>query len=102
MVEYYTPVIINEYRSLQPLSLLITQAMFDASNLGFNWWNWGGTWQTQQGVYKFKSRWNTLDFEYNYYVKVNNKDLYFISKESLLKEYEGFYVFPFSKLKTHA
>ena len=27
-------------------------------NKGFHYWNWGGTWQSQEGVYSFKNRWN--------------------------------------------
>ena len=49
-VDYYTPVIVKEFRHLQALSLLITKAMFDAANNSFIWWNWGGTWSTQEGV----------------------------------------------------
>lgn len=99
VVEYFTPVINQNYRNLQPMSLLIAHAMLDASNDGFKWWNWGGTWSSQEGVYKFKSRWGTQDFKYNYYVTVNNENIYESKKEKILKEYEGFYVVPFNKLK---
>jgi len=97
-VEYFTPVIVKEFRTFQPLSLLIAQAMFDAANSGFKWWNWGGTWPSQEGIYKFKSRWGTSNLNYNYYITVNNKEIYHSSKEVLLKEYAGFYVLPFDKL----
>ena len=98
VVEYFTPVIVKEFRNLQSLSLLIAQAMLDASQNGFKWWNWGGTWSSQEGVYKFKSRWGTSDFNYNYYTIINNKEIYNSSKEVLLEEYAGFYVLPFDKL----
>lgn len=100
IVEYFTPVIDKDYRSFQPLSLLIAQAMLDASRDGFKWWNWGGTWSSQEGVYKFKSRWGTQEFKYEYYISVNNDKVYESTKEELLREYEGFYVIPFNKLKT--
>ena len=99
-VEYYTPVIVKEFRTLQPLSLLIAQAMFDAAQNGFKCWNWGGTQPSQEGVYTFKSGWGTSDFNYNYYITINNKEIYHSSKEVLLKEYAGFYVLPFDKLIT--
>ena len=55
--EYYTPVILNEYRPLQPMSGLIYQAMQEAITCGMKWWNWGGTWKSQDGVYRFKKSW---------------------------------------------
>jgi hypothetical protein len=98
VVEYYTPVIVKEYRSFQPLSLIITTAMFNASALGFEWWNWGGTWQSQGGVYDFKSKWGTVDINYNYHIILKDKSLYQATKEDLLRYYGGFYVLPFVKL----
>lgn len=100
VVEYYTPVIVKEYRSFQPLSLIIATAMYDASELGYEWWNWGGTWQSQGGVYDFKSKWGTEDKEYTYYVSVFDKELYNCSKEDLMNQYSGFYVLPFSSLNS--
>ena len=101
VIEYYTPVIVKEYRSFQPLSLIIASAMLDGSRLGYKWWNWGGTWQTQGGVYDFKSKWGTIDLNYNYYTVVNNKQIYESSTEYLLKYYGGVFVIPFNKLKSY-
>src|SRR6185295_10454956 len=41
--EYFTPVVQPEYRAMQPLSLIIWQAMRDAVARGMRHWNWGGT-----------------------------------------------------------
>lgn len=98
-VEYFTPVIDKNYRHLQPLSLLVAQAMLDASKEGFKWWNWGGTWPSQEGVYKFKSRWGTQDIKYEYHICINNVNVYETTKQELLNDYAGFYVVPFDKLK---
>ncbi len=98
VVEYFTPVVKVEYRSFQPLSLLIFQAMVDNSNKKFKWWNWGGTWLSQDGVYRFKSRFGAIDKEYKYFIKVNNQDIYNSTKEELLSEYENFYTIPFDRL----
>lgn len=97
-VEYFTPVIESEYRSLQPMSVLIYQAMIDASIKGFKYWNWGGTWKSQEGVFRFKNRWNTKNIEYKYYIRINNKKIYQSSKSELLSEYPDFFVLPFDKL----
>ena len=99
VVEYFTPVIVKEFRSYQPLSLIIAKAMIDASKKGYEKWNWGGTWLNQDGVYRFKSRWNTKDYHYNYKVTIFNEDLYNSKKELLLDKYRGFYTIPFNKLK---
>lgn len=99
VVEYYTPVIVKEFRSYQPLSLIIATAMFEANKVGFECWNWGGTWQSQDGVYDFKSKWGTIDINYTYHISIYNNDFYKCSKAELLKEYSGFYVLPFSLLK---
>lgn len=100
VVEYYTPVVIKEHRHLQPLSLIIAQAIFDAAENDFDWWNWGGTWASQGGVYDFKVRWGTSEINYHYYITINNKEIYYVTPKELLTEYPGFYVLPFDKLKS--
>lgn len=100
VVEYYTPVIVKEYRPFQPLSLIIAKAMLDANKRGHQWWNWGGTWATQNGVYDFKSKWGTIDINYNYYISILDKKLYSASRDDLLEHYSGFYVLPFKSLKS--
>lgn len=98
-VEYYTPTIIEAYRSIQPLSLLIYQAMQDAILDRYTHWNWGGTWLTQDGVYDFKKRWGTSDLPYYYFTKLYDEKLRTLTREQLLSEYPNFYVMPFNKLK---
>lgn len=97
-VEYYTPAIRAEFRSLQPLSLIIFEAMRDAVRAGFSRWNWGGTWRTQQGVYDFKRRWAAVDLPYRYFVKILEPRLRSARKDELLAAYPGFYVLPFDQL----
>ena len=68
MVEYFIPATDSQYRSRQPLSHLIIRAMQDAvCERSCSIWNWGGTWLTQEGVYRFKSRWGAIDKRYKYY-----------------------------------
>jgi len=98
-VEYFTPVIKQEFRNIQPMSFLIFEGMKKFQNRGYKYWNWGGTWESQEGVYRFKSRWNAIDYKYDYYISVSNKDILELSSDTLLKEYEGFYTVPFSILK---
>jgi hypothetical protein len=97
-VEYYLPVTIEQFRDKQPLSLLIFEAMKDASRRGYKLWNWGGTWASQIGVHRFKKRWGTKDRIYNYYTQINNKEIYKASSVELLEQYGDFFVLPFQFL----
>jgi hypothetical protein len=65
-IEYFTPVIVEAYRSRQPLSCLIFHAMVDGARAGFRLWNWGGTWATQASLYHFKRGWGARDCPYTY------------------------------------
>ncbi|MEO5328832.1 MAG: GNAT family N-acetyltransferase [Magnetococcus sp. THC-1_WYH] len=100
-VEYFVPATLESWRTAQPLSALIYQAMLDAAlERQSRKWNWGGTWLTQDGVYHFKSRWGTRDYPYHYYTRVfpNKHKLCGISRQELLDSYQWFYTVPFSAL----
>lgn len=98
-VEYFTPAIAVEHRGDQPLSSLIFEAMVDAAKRQFLYWNWGGTWASQNGVYHFKSRWGTQETSYRYYIKILNDSLRDLSKEELAEAFPYFYVIPYSALR---
>ncbi|WDZ96595.1 GNAT family N-acetyltransferase [Herbaspirillum sp. WKF16] len=98
-VEYFCPVVKEAFRSTQALSLSIFRAMQDAIDAGCVHWNWGGTWLTQGGVYDFKKRWGTTDYQYYYYTRLFSPDVVNASKQELLQEYAGFFVLPFSALR---
>jgi len=95
-VEYFMPVILKDFRQQQPMSLLIYTAMIDAARNGYAWWNWGGTWLTQEGVHRFKSRWGTVERPYTYHVQLNRLDLESRSRQEILDAYPYFYVLPFT------
>ncbi len=98
-VEYFTPVTLADARSTQPLAAILIDAITDAARRGFTHWNWGGTWVTQTGVYRFKHKWAAQDRRYNYYVQVNDARLLTWTAAELLTAYPSFYVLPFSALK---
>ena len=98
-VEYFTPVIDHEYRSDQPLALIIYQAMLDASQNNAEWWNWGGTWLSQEGVYKFKKKWGAEDKPYYYFTVCKNESFKTLTKQDLLESYKSFFTIPFGALK---
>jgi len=99
-VEYFTPVIVEAYRSSQPLALIIYYAMLDSVDRGFKYWNWGGTWLSQGGVYDFKKRWGTIDYPYYYYTKIFNSSVLDQCIPYFLEHYKGCYVIPFDQLKS--
>lgn len=96
--EYYTPVVRKEHRDSQALSAAIFRAMCDAAAQAYAWWNWGGTWPSQDGVYRFKSRWGTRDLPYRYFISVHNPALLKASRAELLAAYPSFFTVPFSAL----
>ncbi|GAB4172367.1 MAG: hypothetical protein Fur006_01110 [Coleofasciculaceae cyanobacterium] len=99
-VEYFTPTTLETFRVYQPMSLLIYEAMQEAARRGCKYWNWGGTWLEQDGVYKYKSRWGALDLPYYYYIREyeGSSDLRQLTANELLAEYPFFYVLPFKVL----
>lgn len=66
-VEYFTPVTASQFRESQILSALIFSIMQEKFQNGFRYWNWGGTWQSQVGVYRFKNRFGAEDLPYRYF-----------------------------------
>jgi hypothetical protein len=95
--EYYIPVFRSDYREHQPASAVIFEAMLEAAAAGRRWWNFGGSWQTQPGVKTFKDSWGATNREYHYYVLDLGglADLRASDRTALLKDYDGFYLYPF-------
>lgn len=98
-VEYFTPAAYLAHRERQPLPLLIYEAFKTASDRGFRRWNWGGTWTTQEGVYRFKAKWGAIDRPYHYQILLNNRDVLNMERKSVAALASGYYVVPFSELK---
>lgn len=100
-VEYFCPATLESHRSNNPLSALIHRGMVDSAlDKGSKYWNWGGTWLSQKGVYAFKSRWGTTDYPYQYHINLFRDINFFnnLGKENLLRDYEYFYTIPFDEL----
>ena len=97
-VEYFVPAVDPAFRPLQPLPLIVATAMVDAARRGFRWWNWGGTWTTQTGVYRFKKKWGAIERPYAYYTHLNDEALRAWPRERLLATWPHFFVLPFTAL----
>jgi hypothetical protein len=94
-VEYITPVTATGDRDLQPTAAILARAMTDAISEGRRIWNWGGTWTSQTGVYRFKRKWGALERRYSYRTVVNDPALPKVAAADVAQAYPGFYAFRF-------
>lgn len=97
-VEYVTPVIKQEFRSLQPLSFAIWRAMIDAVRDGFRYWNWGGTWPSQETLHHFKAGWGAEDRPYQYVITASPAGLeaWTACRSELLDAFPYYFLYPFT------
>ena len=99
IAEYHTTGMDMDCRSLGPLNLVIHEAMIDAGLSGCAWMNFGGTWKSQDGVYKFKRSFGAVDLPYVYCTRIF-RDLDILrsmSPPQLVKAYPLAFVLPFSE-----
>ena len=94
-VEYITPVTAPGDRDLQPTAAILARAMSDAVAEGRRIWNWGGTWTSQTGVYRFKRKWGACERRYSYRTVVNDPALPTVAAAEIARAYPGFYAFRF-------
>ncbi|MDP1571619.1 MAG: GNAT family N-acetyltransferase [Vicinamibacterales bacterium] len=97
-VEYVMPVVKEPARPLQPTAAVLAHAMGDAAARGFTRWNWGGTWLTQEGVYRFKKKWGARERRYQYFVTVNDRSLLSRGAAELSAAYPWYFTVPFGAL----
>ena len=101
-VEYYIPATAGGKRSLQPLAAILLTAMTEFAGRGYHTWNWGGTWKSQEGVYRFKKKWAAEERPYKYSIRVNAPGLFEKTAKELWAAYPDFFVVPYFKLTTTA
>jgi hypothetical protein len=97
-VEYVMPAVIESARTLQPTAAIIATAMADAAARGFTRWNWGGTWLTQEGVYRFKKKWGADERRYRYYITLNDTNLRRRTAAELSAAYPWYFTLPYASL----
>jgi hypothetical protein len=98
--EYFQPAIHHDHRESGATNLLVLHGMEKAAEEGYLYWNFGGTWESQEEVYRFKHSFGAEDFIYYYFV-TGYGDYSHIRKlnpEVLKREYPGFFVLPYSAL----
>lgn len=90
-IEYFVPVVSEQFRNMQVLPHLISQVMFDAFRDGVTLWNWGGTWKSQVSLMNFKSRFGAINREYRY-LNWHHPSLKDIDSQSIQDHYRYWYV----------
>ena len=100
VVEYYTPATRFEYRNLQAMPLIIHSAMVDAIEKGDRYWNFGGTWPSQEALYRCKRKWGAEDYPYQYLIRKHGdiSHILCLSPAELGEQYKWFYAVPHSAL----
>jgi hypothetical protein len=99
-VEYHTTALREEYRSIGPLNQIIVESMVRDGMTGTRYWNFGGTWKSQSGVYMFKQSFGAQDHAYFYFTRFF-RDLERIKQftpEEVVTGYPLCFVIPFSEL----
>ena len=97
--EYYVPATTPDRRSEQPMAAILIRAMVDAAARGLRWWNWGGSWVTQENLIRFKIKWGGIPRDYRYWTTVGNAELLEADPARLAEAYPGFFVVPYSSLR---
>src|SRR5262249_37902883 len=100
--EYVMPAVDEGARDLQPSAALIWRAMTDSTARGIRIWNWGGTWRSQDGVYRFKRKWGAQERRYTYFVTINDRSLLTHSAAELSDAYPGFFTVPYALLTANS
>ena len=89
-VEYFVPVVDPERRSDQVLPHLISVVMLSDLQSGATAWNWGGTWSSQTGVFRFKDRFGATNRPYRY-LHWCDTSIASADESALLREYPYWY-----------
>lgn len=99
-IEYLVPVISKDARSRQPLSFLIWLGMLDCIRDEFRYWNWGGTWPTQNSLRHFKGGWGAGERPYSYLVNATERGLAELraDTEGTISKFPNFYLYPLNRL----
>jgi len=103
-VEYHTTCLREDYRSAGPLNRIVIDKMIKYGMAGFRYWNFGGTWKSQTGVYKFKKSFGAQDHPYFYFTKFfrDLERVKALRPETIVRDYPLCYVVPFSEIEGSA
>jgi hypothetical protein len=97
--EYFASGTREGFRTYNPHPALVFAALVREAQRGGRLWNWGGTRDGMDGVFRFKRKWGSRAGRYRYFVHLNDSSLQDCTPEQLLARFPGFYVLPFDALR---
>ncbi|MDY6931338.1 MAG: GNAT family N-acetyltransferase [Halobacteriota archaeon] len=91
-----------EYNFTEANSLLTHYAIDWSKEKGIKFWNWQSLPEKESGAYKFKARWGSSEGKHYYMTKIlgDLTDLRRCSIERLKKEFQWYFVMPYSELES--
>jgi len=100
-IQYHQPTIDMEYRNTGATNLGVYESMKWGIEHGYSYYNFGGTWLSQEGLYNFKRRFGALDSPYKYYITEHGdcSHLRDMTPAELQEAYPGFYIMPYDELE---
>ena len=97
---YYIPCTRDDFRTLQPGTLLVDRAVSDMRSSGLRFWNWEASPDRESGVYSYKKKWNSIESSYRVYIwcPCGTEALKGIGKDRFRTSFPAFYVYPYDQL----
>jgi len=97
VASYYLPCALNEYRTLQPNTLLINHAFSEASERNIRIWNWESSPSKESGVYQFKKKWGSVDRAYKVFIRPNKEKIFYqnLGSKKISDHFPNYFVYPF-------
>lgn len=100
VVEYFVPAVRVQFRTLNPMNLILLKAMSGAVQRGMRVWNFGGTRKEMAGIHMFKESFGARDYGYYSHTRTLSdvSRLLDLTPLSMRTAYEWFYVMPYAAL----
>ena len=99
-ISYNVPCCVEYALTTQANSLLIDEAVRALSARGYRYWNWEASASRDHPVYKFKSRWGSLECDYTILIKYPLGAGVFsgCDQQEIADQYPFYFVIPFDDL----
>ena len=100
VASYFLPCSLNEHRSLQSNTFLISIAIEEAKKRNIKIWNWESSPSVESGVYSFKQKWGSVNSDYNIYIKPLKEEQFFLDlgKTQIASLFPNYFVYPFTNI----
>ncbi len=98
IIDYCTSLFDEKYSNLNPTTYLLNQYFYKMMDAGIQYFNWQSSPVRNGGVYNYKKRWGSKEYEHYYFSKIlcNIDDMVQIPLDIMKRETVGHYVIPYS------